>query len=123
MSLRRLESIIQPDWPALLEGMILACPAPYITVAQGHLPSDAPQASEHGLGDLAMCPASIIHNQSTPVPLQHYATVSIIVTNTSIKCFMVSSYDTVGSSALRGKLIAGGLAISTAHQSTTTHYM
>lgn len=36
MSLRRSESIIQPDWLALLEGMIPACPAPYIPVAQGH---------------------------------------------------------------------------------------
>lgn len=36
MSLWRPESIIQPDWLALLEGMIPACPAPYITVAQGH---------------------------------------------------------------------------------------
>lgn len=36
MSLRHSESIIHPDWLALLEGMILACPAPHITVAQGH---------------------------------------------------------------------------------------
>lgn len=36
MSLRHPESIIQRDWLAVLEGMILACPAPYITVAQGH---------------------------------------------------------------------------------------
>lgn len=36
MSLQRLENIIQPDWLALLEGMILACPESYITVAQGH---------------------------------------------------------------------------------------
>lgn len=36
MSLRRSESIIQPDWLALLEGMIPACPASYIPVAQGH---------------------------------------------------------------------------------------
>lgn len=36
MSLQHPESIIQADWRALLEGMILACPAPYITVAQGH---------------------------------------------------------------------------------------
>lgn len=36
MSLRHPESMIQPDWLALLEGMILACPGPYITVAQGH---------------------------------------------------------------------------------------
>lgn len=36
MSLQHPESIIQHDWLALLEGMILACPAPYITVAQGH---------------------------------------------------------------------------------------
>ncbi|KAI4811677.1 hypothetical protein KUCAC02_014554, partial [Chaenocephalus aceratus] len=35
MSLRLPESIIQPDWLALLEGMILACPATYITLAQG----------------------------------------------------------------------------------------
>ncbi len=36
MSPWRHESIIQPDWLALLEGMILACPAPYIALAQGH---------------------------------------------------------------------------------------
>lgn len=36
MSLRHPKIIIQPDWLALLEGMILACPAPYITVAHGH---------------------------------------------------------------------------------------
>lgn len=36
MSLRHPESIIQPDWLALLEGMIPACPALCITVAQGH---------------------------------------------------------------------------------------
>lgn len=36
MSVRHTESIIQSDWPALLEGTILACPAPYITLAQGH---------------------------------------------------------------------------------------
>lgn len=36
MSLRLPESIIQPDWLAMLEGMISACPAMYITVAQGH---------------------------------------------------------------------------------------
>ena len=36
MSLRRPESIIQPDWLALLEGMILACPAASMATAQGH---------------------------------------------------------------------------------------
>lgn len=36
MSLQRPESIIQHDWLTLLEGMILACPAPYNAVAQGH---------------------------------------------------------------------------------------
>lgn len=36
MSLWRPQSVIQPDWLPLLEGMILACPAPCTTVAQGH---------------------------------------------------------------------------------------
>lgn len=40
------------------------------------LPLDALQARQDGLGDFAMCPASIIHDQSTPIALQRCSTPS-----------------------------------------------
>lgn len=36
MSIWHAQTIIQPDWLALLEGMSLACPATHVAVALGH---------------------------------------------------------------------------------------
>lgn len=43
------------------------------------VPSDALQAREDGLGDFAMCPASIIYDLSTPLEMQNYGTLSVTV--------------------------------------------
>lgn len=49
------------------------------------VPSDALQAREDGLGDFAMCPASITYDQSTPLA---QTTVLCHCKNRSIKRFM-----------------------------------
>ncbi|KAK1895330.1 Signal recognition particle 54 kDa protein, partial [Dissostichus eleginoides] len=54
----------RPNWAA--RGML----SPILSLS---VPSDALQAWEDGLGDFAMCPASIIYDQSTPLPLQNCA--------------------------------------------------
>lgn len=43
------------------------------------LPLDALQAREDGLGDFAMCPASIIYDQCAHLALQNYVTLYLSV--------------------------------------------
>lgn len=65
-----------PNWRA--RGML----SPILSLS---VPLDALQAREDGLGGFAMCPVSIIYDQSTPFALQNYGTY---YKNRSIKCFM-----------------------------------
>lgn len=60
----------RPNWGA--RGML----SPILSLS---VPSDALQAREAGPGDFAMCPASIIYDQSTPSAMQNYGTLSVIV--------------------------------------------
>lgn len=54
-------------------GGVLGMLSPILSLS---VPPDALQAREDGLGVFAMCPASIIYDQSTPLALQSYGTLS-----------------------------------------------